>query len=135
MGNNTSIKNTNAECQVLWFKWFIEDADLQPAQDQVDNFDALSTALTYDLSEHIDFCNYTKSLANPAGQFSFRLDNSRDWKDIIKPGQWIMILMTQDGGLSKTDSFEIAGPAIGLRDGPRQLVDPSKVRCIGYIDR
>ena len=54
-----------------------------------------------DVSNHLEeSVQFTKNLSNPSGTFSFNLNNSRDWKDIIKPGMWCLIYMCNDGGMA-----------------------------------
>lgn len=129
---NNKIKSNSSQCQVLWFSWRINDEDID---DSSTDFDTISRADGYDMSDHIDLVSYTKTLNSPAGQFTIRLDNSRDWKDVIKPGEWCIISMSQDGDLEFNDDIVRSGRFSGLRKAPTSLSDKSKIRCVGYIER
>lgn len=135
---SNTIQETNAQCQVIWYVWETPDEDVSPDNT---NFGELSRAFGYDMSDHIENVTFTKTLSSPTGQFTIRLDNTRDWKDVIKPGNWCVILMTQDGDLEFNDSREQrekinnkSNQFKGLRKAPAS-VNGEKIRCVGYIER
>lgn len=131
-------RNLNAQCQIIWYEWLFTDEDFisskgQPAPEAASatNTDDLSAANGFDISNHlIDSCVFSKNLSSAAGSFSFRLDNSTNWKDSIKPGHWCIILMANDGTLllPTNETPDAFAPA------PKSI-DTTKVRGICYIER
>lgn len=130
------------QCQVIWFKWDTPDEDVFEQVDLVDPGN-LSKASAYDISRHIEYCSFSKSKSDPAGGFSLKLDSSRDWKDWIKPGEWLLILMTQDGDLfadspanQEVATFQSAesGTSLEFVIAPNEI-KKDKIRGICYVDR
>lgn len=131
-------KDLTAECQVIWFKWDTSDEDLSDTEEDLAK---LSSSTAYDISNHLEYVSFTKSLNSAAGQFTLRLDNSRDWKDHMKPGEWIIILMSQDGDLRQNtaemgeeppkSSFDVSDT---FQLAPSQI-NKERVRAICYIER
>jgi hypothetical protein len=139
--NSASVKSQIPQCQVIWFPWITPDSDVYPTPDVVDPSD-LSRTSSYDISKHLLSCSFSKEKSQPAGSFTLKLDNSRDWKDFIKPGEWMLILMTQDGDLFKDDSQQeniatlprAAGGNVEFVTAPDNI-QTDKVRGIVYVER
>lgn len=114
------------QCKVVVYNW--SSQVLSPSGG--DNA-TLAATTSLDISSQIKSCQFTKSMGNASGSFSFTLTNSpgvgnEDWKDLIKRGSWCVIYMSQDGSLSLAPSVS---PAPSL---PKEA---PYVRCIGFIDR
>jgi len=127
-------KNITSQCQILVWVW----DELLPRGDAGEDPVQASKAKEIDISNHlIDSVTFSKTLSSPAGQFMFRLDSTRDWKDIIKPGMWCVILMANDGFLqlpnksksSERSSYPPSSP-YSSEEFPNH-----KVRGMCYIDR
>jgi hypothetical protein len=125
MAINGTIKNINSQCQIIWFQW---KSDLFPVASPINDS---AEANAFDLSNHlIDSCTFSKNIGSPAGNFTFRLDASRDWKDLIKPGSWALIYMANDGSLRlPEEGSELPPPPTNLSDYRGNL------RAICYIER
>lgn len=131
--SSLETKNITPECQVVVFNWLYET--------NIDsiNLQRLASSTPHDISNYIKEVNYTKQMNQPAGQFQIVLENDRDWKEYVKKGSWLIIYISNDGGLSI--------PAPGANEVPlgnglkgdgisvsRLSSQRKKVRCIGYID-
>ena len=94
----------SAQCKVVVFNWNTK----YPLPNFNDDEKQLSKSKGYDISEHLlDSCTFTKNIANPAGSFSFSLDNSRDWEEFIPNGTWCLIYMSQQNDLDvKSDNMK-----------------------------
>lgn len=143
MALKNDIKDVHAQCQIVWYQWKnnLPSGDLKK----------LSDSTPFDISNHlIDAVTFSKNLGAPSGSFSFRLDNSRDWKDIIKPGQWCLIFMTNEGDLvfskekksTKTGDTaparKASGTGQGVADLPvmsRENIKKNRLRGMCYIER
>lgn len=140
------VKDVKAQCQILWFQW--------KNNIPTGNVSELSDSTAFDISNHlIDFCTFSKNMGSPAGGFTFRLDNSRDWKDIMKPGQWCLIFMSNEGdlilpqnkngGKSKkgpraAKASKVTGTGQGTADLPiadRTTLRRNRLRGMCYIER
>lgn len=125
----TDTKNINSQCQIIAFRW--ED-DLPRGEDLIKDNSKLSASIPMDISNHlIHSCTFAKNNSAPAGSFAFKLDSTRDWKDILKPGQWCLIFMSNDGTLNlpKRESNNSFPPP------PSFPIHAKKLRGICYIDR
>lgn len=116
-------KSVVSQCKVVVYKWKQESLPSSASNT------ALAEATPIDISSRILGASFTKSLDSPSGTFSVRLANntgigSGDWKDLIKPGTWCAIYMSQDGDLNPTSSVKAPNKT------PKE-----KLRCIGYIER
>lgn len=140
---NTIVNNV-AQCKIIWYAWVESEISVQNDStlkgNLKENLDRLSDSFNIDLSNHlVDSVTFSKSLDSPTGSFSFNLDNSRDWKDIIKPGEWCVILMTQNGDLRLPEENSSQGNPIGLiglPSGPKDLSSVRQnIRGLCYIDR
>ena len=95
------------QCRLLWYNWKFE-LPLEPPFSLLSKIpipispedSLLNQATGYDISNHLENFNYDKSLDSPGGGFSFTLQNSMDWAKYLKPGQWISVFLSGDGGLS-----------------------------------
>ena len=121
-------KNINSQCQVIVFLWNQEVINRRDEK----NDQLAAQAEAFDISNHIYNCTFTKNMESPAGNFSMTIDATRDWKDILKPGQWCIILMSNEGNLElpDTEDFGRVLPKASLNPGNRD-----KIRAIGYIER
>lgn len=118
-----------AQCKVVVYDWTSRALTLSSGQDAT-----LTKAKALDVSSQILACNFSKSMSNPAGSFTFTLSNSPgygtgDWKDIIKRGDWCVIYMTQEGDLAMADSVGPPNPK------SKKTEEAKRIRCIGFIDR
>lgn len=128
MGLKSEVVTVNPQCQIVVFPWKHE------IMRQSLSFSDLAQATRIDVSSELLACTYSKNLSSPAGNFAFTLANSRDWKRIIKPGQWCMIYMSNDGDL-KIPASKGAGTPDQLITPPSLKDQSAKLRCVGYIDR
>ena len=125
MAIENSIKHIRSQCGVVLYRWSTEELSFSGS-----SLDLLSDSDAIDISSRILELNYHNNMGG-AGGFSFRLPNntglrsSNDWKEIIKPGHWIAVYLSQDGDLPL--STEVNSPE---RPYPRD-----KIRCIGYVER
>lgn len=118
-------KNTNAQCKIVVYPWKTDLRDTDQAAAE------LSRANRLDISSQLMNCSYSKNQSQPAGTFCFTLSNSpgigtKDWKDILKRGYWLVIYMSNDGDLTMNSRV---GPPI------YKTSENKRIRCIGYIDR
>lgn len=141
-----TIKTYLPQCQVIWFQWNQSDEVLSDQVLSSLDADTLSQSNAFDISDHIQYCNFSKHLGDPAGSFSLKLDSTKDWKDVIKPGHWMLILMSQDGDLfysNQADSPENSGTVSNDTENPQLFKDApsfdnlqrSKIRGICRVDR
>lgn len=140
--DTTKISTKNAQCQVIWFSWETSDEAASVAFDKV-NASTLAKSKAYDISDHLLYCSFSKEMRDPAGTFTLKLDSTRDWKDWIKPGEWILISMTQDGDLLKETSDKEAAKT--QKEGntvvsefplaSKSDIKKDKIRGICYVDR
>jgi len=136
------VKNVSAQCRVIVYQWKQQgvNKDLTPysPKDDVDisssdeGLTLLSDSTPIDISSKIMNLTYSKSLDSPSGDFSFTVANSveydgvTDWGQLIKPGTWCVIYLSQDNDLN---------PANDKVCVAENIPSPSKIRCIGYIER
>ena len=86
--------NNKSVLKIVVFKWKSDSLSIakNPDLKKISETDAI------DVSSHVlSSCNFSKNLGSPSGQFSFGLDNTKDWKYILKPGMWCLIYMCNDG--------------------------------------
>ena len=125
MAINNQVKNIRSQCQVVVYPWRSEALSARGRSTA-----AVSDAGRLDVSSRILNVSFNKQLGSPAGSFSFSLSNNTglpdsDWKNIIRPGHWVVIYMSQDGDLDIRDEVTF----------PRKRPPRNKIRCIGYIER
>lgn len=118
-----------AQCKVVVYDWTSRALTLDSGQNAT-----LTKADALDVSSQLLSCNFSKSMGNPAGSFTFTLSNSPgygtgDWKDIIKRGDWCVIYMTQDGDLALSERVGPPNPKA------KKSEEAKRIRCIGFIDR
>ncbi len=156
------------QCKVVWYQWANELGTGVPSLGPIPipvPSSMLAASRSYDISNHIESCSYSKSMGNAAGSFSITLQNSFDWPRWLRPGQWICIYLTGDGDLpmppEKTGGNSTAGlgleaipgggvlagllskvfkstPELPLPAGPSLEATKamaSKRRCMGIIQR
>lgn len=118
------IKNLRAQARIVVYRWAVEVLTESLANRE----DVLSQAVPIEVSSHVSEISFSKAFAGPSGNFSFTLENDRDWKELIKPGQWCLIYMSQNGDLAPADSV--------IRPRLNSLLPiQNKLRCVGYIER
>lgn len=135
---STTFKQSNdtheefPRCKVYYYAW--EDNDLFGDKSLAD----IEESKRYDISHHITGCTYSKTMSDPAGSFTFRLSNNLDlkgstgdWKDFLKKGSWVVIMMDREGVLNITPPADMSQPLVGTFSS----VERSKIRCVGRIDR
>ena len=125
MAINNQVKNIRSQCQVIVYPWRSEALSAAGR-----STGAVSDAGRLDVSSRLLNVNFSKSLGNPAGSFSFSLANNTglsdpDWKNIIRPGHWCVIYMSQDGDLDIMDEVTF----------PKTRPPRNKIRGICYIER
>ena len=126
---NNDVRNVNSQCKIVIYRWVVKT----PTRDTTNV--ELAEAKRLDISSQILNCDFNKTMGPPSGTFSFTLSNSPniqeetgDWKDIIRRGDWCIIYGSQDGDL-------ITNPVAGPPLPTNVLEEAKKIRCIGYIDR
>lgn len=94
------------QAKVIWYQWTNELATSPGAIFTPPSLGALSgddsklaASRSYDISNHIETISFTKSMDTGAGSFQMTLQNSFDWARFMRPGQWVVIMMTGDGDL------------------------------------
>lgn len=142
----TIIKTYIPQCQVLWFQWAESDEVISNESLSSIDTDRLSNSNVFDISDNLQGCTFGKHLSEPSGTFSLRLDSTKDWKDAIKPGHWMLILMTQDGDLLTSSQIQentAPGTADSNTENPQTFksgpqaddLDTTKIRGICRVDR
>lgn len=117
------VRDKHAVCQIVAYLWKTEALPQNVSDDE------LSDSTPVDISRHlVQSCTFSKNIGSPSGAFNFKLDNSRNWNEIIKPGQWCLIFMDNDGVLRLPEENFPTLPA------PATIV-PSKLRGMCYIER
>ena len=119
-------KSVVPQCRIVVFPWKFETVKEELS------FSDLAQSNPIEVSAELINCNFDKSMSNAAGNFSFTLANTRDWKQVLRPGQWCLIYMTNDGDLAppKTCGKEPNTVSVDLLKGFR-----NRLRGICYIDR
>lgn len=125
-------RTVTPQCKVVVYPWTSNRLTLEGRENQ----DSVLTRTTkLDVSSKIVSFEYSKTLSEPSGSFSFVLSNSvgnpnlsNDWKDVIPRGSWCVIYLTQDGDLSLS-------PRVETPDSRNRASEAKKIRCIGYVDR
>ena len=88
--------NNKSVLKIVVFKWISDSLSIAKDPD----LKKISETNAIDVSSHVlSSCQFSKNLGSPSGQFSFGLDNTKDWKHILKPGMWCLIYMCNDGGM------------------------------------
>lgn len=123
MAIQNDVKNINSQCQIVVFPW-LNDV----ISENFSEADLIATKAPLDISKDIRDVAFSKNLAEPAGTFQITLPNNKDWKEIIRPGSWCLIYMSQNGGL-----------AIPKGNAPVSISSlksqKNKLRGICYIER
>lgn len=116
------IVNINSQCQVVFFNW------TYPIVTEILTDAQLASSTPMDVSKYLTSISFSKTLADPVGNFSLTLPNDRDWKDVLHPGTWGLVYMSQDDALSiPLDNDLPSMNALTLQQ--------DKIRGIIYIDR
>lgn len=136
MAIKNETKNINPECQVVHFAWDFEGDSTGDLENL--NLAQLSEATPHDISKYITSVNFQKRMEDSSGQFEIVLGNTKDWKDVIKKGSWILIYMSNDGGLSipaESDNIKLKSGGKGDRISVQKLTQQkNKLRTMAYID-
>ena len=125
MAIENNIRNLRSQCQVVVYPWSSEGLAAEGRSTSI-----VSAARSIDVSSRVLTVSYSKSMSGASGAFSFSLANSTgvgnsDWKEIIRPGHWVCIYMSQDGDLPLEDELR----------APTRRIPSNKLRCIGYVER
>lgn len=116
------VTNINSQCQVVFFNW------TKPFLNENMTEAEVSDSNIIDVSKYLSEVSFSKHLGDPAGSFELRLPNDRDWKQILHPGTWGVVYMSQDKALAiPTDSDS---PSIA-----QLQLQKDRVRGIIFIDR
>jgi len=94
MAITNNVKGINSKCQVVVFPWKYNTLSRNFSDKE------LSQASLLDISKYVLDASFSKTLSNAAGTFELNLANDRDWKEVLKPGTWCLIYMSQFGDLS-----------------------------------
>lgn len=127
-------RNITSQCRVVVFRWTTDGEALETV-----GLKEASNTIPHDISNYVTQVNFQKQLSGPSGQFQILLEDNRDWGEIIQPGSWCLIYMSQDGDLdmpSGTDTVEVEGLGLELDKvniNSLRRIQP-KLRCMGYID-
>jgi len=98
MSSENVIKNINSECQVVHFAWDREGDSTGDLENL--SLNQMTQSTPHDLSRYISSVSYQKRMEDAAGEFEIVIQNTKDWKDVIKKGSWVIVYMSQDGGLT-----------------------------------
>lgn len=122
-------RTITSQCKVVVYNW-----KSQRLRESGTLPNLLSQSDPIDISSRILNVSFTKSMSSPSGTFSISLANNpgvikrnkkiEDWKDLIKPGTWCVIYMSQEGDLLLKSQVETPNKT-----------ESRRVRCIGYIER
>tara|TARA_R110000868_G_C10973188_1_gene771485 strand:+ start:28665 stop:30257 length:1593 start_codon:yes stop_codon:yes gene_type:complete len=131
-----NTKDITSQCQVVHFAWDYEGDSTGDLENISVN--QLGQSTPHDVSRYITSASYSKKLSDAAGSFEIVLANTKDWKDVIKKGSWLLMYMSQDGGLSipkgsSTVKLKSGGSGDAI-DISKLKLQKSKVRVMGYID-
>lgn len=132
MANNKTTKHINPQCQIIVFSWDIE-AEGSPSNSE------LAGSKMFDISNYLTEESYQKT-PEAAGQFEITLPNDRDWKDVIKKGDWILVYKSNEGDLAiPGTNLQNTLPLSNGHRGDRFDIgavkrQKSKLRYIGYVD-
>jgi len=125
-------RDVKGQCQVVWFPW--KQETISSAIEK--NYGVLSDADAFDISNHlVQSVAFTKNRGAPAGSFNFKLDNSRDWKSIIRPGQWLTIFMSNEGDLLLPDSEKFGKGTANLPTVDARSIKKNRLRGMCYVER
>lgn len=128
------------QCKVVYYNWTFASDSVRDVERQSVRDLALSERL--DISAYVMSANFRKNNSKPAGEFEITLSNtpsskspltqSRDWKNIIRRGSWLVIYMANDGSLTLSPTFE----PTDLQHS-KQIAAKEKpyIRCIGFVER
>lgn len=124
------IRDLNSQCKVVVFPWLTSSVEFGNSDLPTS---VLSATSAIDISKYLMSASFSKSLAAPSGSFSLTLPNTHAWNEVLEPGYWLMMWMTQDGDLDigTTGVVPVNGeffPA-GTPDNNKKL------RCVGIVDR
>lgn len=125
-------RNVNHQCQIIVFRWDYE------ANDGITETQ-MAESTAHDISKYIQQVNMSKSMDAPAGQFQIMLPNNKDWKEVIKKGDWIIIYASNDGDLNipnSQDDITIgnSGVTVDSISVTKLLKQKNKARMIGRVD-
>lgn len=130
------IKNNTPECQVVHFAWDFEGDSTGDLENI--SLGQLAQATPHDISKYITSVSYQKRQEDASGQVEVILANTKDWKDVIKKGSWMLIYMSNDGGLSipsATDDLKLTSGGKGDKvDVSKLRQQGKKLRTMAYID-
>lgn len=125
-------RDVKGQCQVLWFPW--KQELLSASMEK--NYTLLSDSEVFDISNHlVQSCVFSKNRGAPAGSFNLKLDNSRDWKEIIRPGQWLCIFMSNEGDLALPDKELYGKQFHNLPGVDARSIKKNRLRGMCYIER
>lgn len=132
MSSQNTQKDIQAQCQIVWFPWTTEF----PGDAANPDYGVLSDSKVFDISAHLtQSCVFTKNRGAPAGHFNFKLDNSRDWKSVMRPGQWCTIYLSNSGDLKLPTQSAGGSGTKGLPEVNKHALVKKRLRAICYIER
>lgn len=136
MSSPNNTKSIKSQCQVVHFAWDYE-GDATGDLENV-SFSELSQSTPHDISNYISEVSYQKRMEDASGQFEIVLRNTKDWKNVIHKGSWVLIYMSQDGDLAipdgeKKTKLKSGGEGDAL-DVSKLRSQRNKLRVMGYID-
>ncbi|HEY9502089.1 MAG TPA: hypothetical protein VIR01_10730, partial [Pyrinomonadaceae bacterium] len=74
-------------CQVIVFPFRNEGPGF--------DFNELSESDPFDISRELFACSFAKTADRPEGSFTLSLSNTRDWKQFLAPGSWVLIYLSE----------------------------------------
>lgn len=101
-----------AQCSFIVYDWDLKT----PADDATE--DQLTASKRIFLANHVTAISFSKNMTSPSGTFEITLDNSKDWRSIVRRDSWATIYMSND-------------QVIDLEGVP----DSKYVRSMCYIER
>jgi hypothetical protein len=127
--NNVEKRDVIPQCQLIYFDWVTKN--LGSSALRGNKFRELSDSTALDISPFIQSVTFSKTLAEPAGSFSITLKNDRDWKEVIKPGSWALLYLSQEGDLNLPPKTAKDPAVVNLENLQTQK---SKLRGILYVE-
>ena len=137
---NNETKSIVQQCQIVVFSW-----DHRSSHEHTER--QLSDSTPFDISKYITNVSLSKAMSSPAGEFEITLANTRDWKEVIKKGMWLIIYKDNDGGLAISEksgditvgkrsddaktSKIVEVDSVSMNDLTHQR---NKIRMIGRVD-
>lgn len=109
-----------SQVRVIVYDWALKTF----SPDETDN--EMSKATRIDVSQHITDVSFSKNMEGPSGNFEVKLDDTRNWKEIIRKDSWCVIYMSNG---------EDIGSFVDASLSPSSVPDFKFSRGLCYIER